>query len=163
MAGGNSLATWAEYWTSAQVFGIDDNGFWVPPENSRIRVAKGNQENYKFLKDVVSPWGPFDVIIDDAGHHTAHQRTAFCALLPDLVPGGIYIIEDLHATYLPQFSGGTNDRITNWLYDVIDERVNERGKGMCGRQPPLPGPGGGLDWIDTITFRRSVAVIRKRK
>src|SRR5205807_591636 len=40
--------------------------------------------------------GPFDVVIDDASHASAHQQIALACLFPHVVPGGFYFIEDLH-------------------------------------------------------------------
>jgi predicted methyltransferase len=40
----------------------------------------------------------FDVIVDDGGHNTAQQLSSFMMLFQHaLKPGGLYVIEDLHA------------------------------------------------------------------
>jgi len=50
--------------------------------------------------------GPFDIIVDDGGHHVHQQITSFEHLWPHLNDKGYYIVEDTHTSYWPGFGGG---------------------------------------------------------
>merc|ERR1711865_345259 len=71
---------------------------------SRIRELRGKAWR-------ASPEG-FDVIVDDGSHTCPHITRSFNVLFPLLVPGGVYIIEDLNAEYSTschQFLTGLNE------------------------------------------------------
>jgi hypothetical protein len=64
----------------------------------------------------------FDIIIDDGSHVSADIIAQFAILFPRLLPGGIYIIEDLHAAYWPSFGGGylAPDSAISFLKRFVD-------------------------------------------
>ena len=41
------------------------------------------------------------IVVDDASHIWSHQINALCEIFPILPHGGIYILEDIHTSYLP--------------------------------------------------------------
>ena len=90
-----SLAMWAEYLPQAAVYGLDLVDF-TALSTERIRIAQGDQGKREDLAGFAGKYGPFDVIIDDGSHASHHQQITLGALFPYLVPGGIYIVEDLH-------------------------------------------------------------------
>ena len=45
-------------------------------------------------------------MIDDGGHTMAQQITSFEELYPHVQPRGVYLCEDLHTSYTPEFGGG---------------------------------------------------------
>ncbi|BDG71763.1 hypothetical protein Rmf_16920 [Roseomonas fluvialis] len=47
----------------------------------------------------------FDIIIDDGSHRSEHVIATFGACFRRLAPRGIYIVEDLHASYWPDWGG----------------------------------------------------------
>ena len=51
---------------------------------------------------------PFDIIIDDGSHHSDDIIQAFRSLFDKLRPGGVYSVEDLHASYWESL-GGVSD------------------------------------------------------
>jgi len=96
---GASLLLWKEAFPNAQIFGVDrDRRIWRQWLNGqdRIKVLVGRQENTDFLKTQVIPEGPFDIVIDDCGHHPDAQLVTFNEIWPYLNSNGFYIIEDLH-------------------------------------------------------------------
>lgn len=59
-------------------------------------LSLGDQAHRPFLRTVIEKTGGnFDVIIDDGGHGWWHQRPSFEVLWYQVMPGGVYIIEDL--------------------------------------------------------------------
>lgn len=101
---GASLALWRKYFEHPQttLVGIDIlpecAKFDRPEEGVHVRI--GSQADGDFLKQIVQDFGPFDLIIDDGSHHSAHMITSFNCLYSDgLKDSGIYFAEDLHANY----------------------------------------------------------------
>lgn len=90
-----SLTMWAEYLPHAEVHGLDIIDFRAFATD-RIHIACGDQGKRDDLADFARTYGPFDLIIDDGSHASHHQQISLATLFSHLVPGGIYIVEDLH-------------------------------------------------------------------
>ena len=69
-------------------------------------VEIGDQADPAFLAQLAEKHGPFDIIVDDGGHHVHQQITSFEHLWPHLNDKGYYIVEDTHTSYWPGFGGG---------------------------------------------------------
>jgi len=104
--GGGSLRMWADFFPQAEIYGLDCDSRCKAQASSRIQIAIGKQEDTSFLEQEIIPQGPYDVIIDDGGHHVEQQKTSLVHLWRAVTPGGVYILEDLHTSYLSRFGGG---------------------------------------------------------
>ncbi len=102
---GYSLKTWKEYFPNAQIFGIDIVDC-AHMDEERIKTLKGSQTDIKFLQKINESHGPFDIIIDDGSHYSSDMTISFDTLFPLLKPDGLYVVEDLHCVYWPQFMDG---------------------------------------------------------
>ncbi len=102
--GGQSLATWRDYFPHAQITGIDIERKRLAL-GDRVVILQGSQVDPDFLAETVRDRGPFDIIIDDGSHQNAHVVTSFRLLWPDLAPGGIYVAEDVQTAFMPGFGG----------------------------------------------------------
>ncbi|HWP37703.1 MAG TPA: class I SAM-dependent methyltransferase [Gemmatimonadales bacterium] len=102
--GGASLLMWQRYFPRARIFGVDLYPKKV--RGPRITVLQGDQSDPVFLAALARTVGTPDVIIDDGSHQQAHIAASFTALFPILAPGGVYVIEDMHTAYLPEYGGG---------------------------------------------------------
>ena len=91
---GGSLRAWKDYFPQARIVGIDINPECTFEED-RIHVAIGDQNDIDFLHKVNEEFGPFSIIIDDGGHIGSCQVNSFKCLFPELLPAGIYAVEDL--------------------------------------------------------------------
>ena len=102
--GGHSLQVWRDYGPAWKIAGIDieDKSFL---DGDRIRTFTGDQADAAFLRRVVSEAGPFDVVIDDGSHRQPDILASFATLWPLLMPGGIYVIEDMETAYRPEYGG----------------------------------------------------------
>ena len=47
-----------------------------------------------------------DIVIDDGGHRMQQQITSFEELYPHIQPHGVYLCEDIHTSFWPDFDGG---------------------------------------------------------
>jgi len=102
--GGASLRMWKAYFPRAHVVGVDLHDKSALAEE-RITVVRADQSDAAALRRVHEEHGPFDVVIDDGSHISAHVRTTFETLFPLVGDDGLYAIEDLQTSYWPQFGG----------------------------------------------------------
>jgi hypothetical protein len=95
---GASLRMWRDYFPEATIYGCDIDTT-VLFEEDRIKTFWVDQSSETCLKERV-PDIEYDVILDDGSHDPDHMVTTFNALWDRLVPGGLYIIEDIHVSYV---------------------------------------------------------------
>jgi hypothetical protein len=105
--GGASLRMWKEFFPLAQIVGVDIHDKSALAED-RITVVRGDQSDPAFLEDLASKHGPFDVIVDDGSHVSAHIIASFRHLFRALTDDGIYAIEDLQTSYWQRTYGGSS-------------------------------------------------------
>ena len=106
---GWSMRMWHDYFPNSIICGIDNDLENLCPasfEEERIIFELGSQEDEKFLDEICTNYGPFDIVVDDASHISPLTIKSYQILFPRLKPGGIYVIEDLHVCdydkyYLP--------------------------------------------------------------
>lgn len=131
---GASLKMWAEFFPSAVIYGIDNDPKSFQEQSDKIRTFTGSQEDRSFMQGFLSKvGGGFDIIIDDGGHRMREQLVTMQTLLPAVVPGGFYVLEDLHTSYWDFCGGGHKKQGTaiETLKDMIDE-LNLFGRVDCG-------------------------------
>lgn len=125
---GQSVRLWENYFSKAELHFIDLPGhkrlieYW----SKRSKYHFMNQTHVDPLTELAKTTGPFDVIIDDAGHLMEEQILSFKTLFPYVKPGGIYVIEDIFTSY--------------W---------KEKG-GLGSRDAPKPGPGTTIDFVKNL-------------
>ncbi len=98
--GGGSTALWKALFRSATVVGIDIKlrpGLAEPSPDGVIYL-QADQTDVKRLREIAGQYGPFDLVIDDGSHVTDHQAVSIRELLPHVRPGGVYVVEDIHAS-----------------------------------------------------------------
>ena len=137
---GGSLQMWKNYFgENAQIIGLDINPFCKNLEEDQITIYIGNQEDKIFLTQLKNLIGEVDIVIDDGGHMMTQQITSFQELYPIVSSNGIYLVEDIHTSYWPQFGGGYKkngtfmeyskqlvDQLNAWhSYNLKDFNVNE--------------------------------------
>ena len=121
---GSSIRMWEEYFPNSMIYGIDNLESSRAVENNRVRIFIGKQEDTSFLCDVIRDiGGNFDIIIDDGGHMVEQQISSFDYLIDYVKNGGVYIIEDITASYWKGFGGGLKRPNTSieFLKDRIDD------------------------------------------
>lgn len=100
---GCSLRAWREYFTFANVYGIDNSVACMMRENRIATFHCDTTERDKIieLRDKIPQC---DVIIDDASHTINEQVWAVAVFWSKLKPGGIFVVEDiLYPQYLELF------------------------------------------------------------
>lgn len=100
--GGDSLRAWKRFFPKGRIYGIDIVDKKALEEDG-ITTLQGSQNDPDFLRAVVERHGPFDVIIDDGSHRCPDVITSFLHLFPALTDEGVYVVEDTHFSYLPDY------------------------------------------------------------
>lgn len=119
---GSSVKMWEEYLPKAELHFMDITLERVEYFSKRSQYHIHDQENVKELEHFAQKTGGnFDVILDDGGHTMKQQINSFIALFPHVKSGGMYIIEDLHTSYWPSYSGGGPDSAINFLKNLVDD------------------------------------------
>ena len=106
---GGSLQMWRRYFgPMARLTGIDIDPKCAAFGEYNTQVRIGDQTDAAFLDAVMNEIGPVQIIIDDGSHLMPHVRRTFDLLYHHRLfdPNGIYVVEDLHTAYWPEFGGG---------------------------------------------------------
>lgn len=107
---GGSLQMWKHYFGEhAQIWGIDVHPKCGQFAEEQINIRIGDQGDAVFLESLARQLPRIDVLIDDGGHTMREQRTTFETLFPRIAEDGVYICEDLHTSYWPEYGGGLRD------------------------------------------------------
>lgn len=110
VAHGGSLAMWRRFFGPlATVVGVDIDPKCRAHEENGVFVRIGDQSDPRFLQSVVEEFGVPDVVLDDGSHQMAHIHATFDALYPRMGKNGVYMVEDLHTAYWPDFGGGLRE------------------------------------------------------
>ena len=109
---GGSLQMWRRFFgPEAQIVGVDINPecarFAEPGVEIGDRATRPTRRPHRALR---SRFGEFDIVIDDGGHRMDQQVTTFRELYRAVKEGGLYVAEDLHTSYHPDFGGGLGRR-----------------------------------------------------
>jgi cephalosporin hydroxylase len=148
---GASIPVWEDFFTRASLAAIDIKEKCRKFETSRTRVHIGSQTDPEFLRQVSSESGPFDVVIDDGGHTMEQHFVSLTTLWPLLNAAGMYVIEDLHTAYRPEFGGA---------YLSPDSTVERFKHLIDGLQSDQAGPQV-VSGLAGMWFARSICVLLK--
>lgn len=161
---GASLRMWDKWLMhpQARIVGVDtDLTRCTVADGGRIYLRRGDAGSSDFLRALVSEFrtieddragaraGAFDVVIDDGSHQIEQQTVSFGVLWPEMRPGGVYIIEDLHTYFWPQ---ANPPNALDWLVRLA---AIATGQGRQRWEGPVAD-------IESVTFRQSLAIIKKR-
>lgn len=104
---GGSLQMWKRYLgPHARIVGIDIRPECADFQEDQIAVRIGDQADPAFLDAVLDEFGAPDVVLDDGSHVMEHVVASFGHLYPKTSPVGVYMVEDLHTAYWPEYGGG---------------------------------------------------------
>ena len=104
---------WRKYFGPlATIVGIDHMPRCKKLESEGTFVRIGSQEDQAFLQNVIDEFGVPDVVLDDGSHQPGPTNAAFEFLYPLMRSRSIYIVEDLHTAYMPEFGGSLENQST---------------------------------------------------
>lgn len=161
--GGGSIEMWHKYFGPGTfVVGIDiDPNCAQYTYEGDTQIVIGDQGSPEFWKEFLPKYTEFDIVIDDGGHRMDQQLTTLQYVFPHLKEGGVYVVEDTHTSYWPNWGGG---------YGQKDTFLN-KAKGMTDimNQQHFHEPHISQEILDTfkglysMTFYNSMVVLEKRK
>ena len=158
---GGSIKMWEEYFPNARICGIDNDEECKQFEGGRIQIFIGDQRDPEFLRQVVEDaGGGLDIVLDDGGHCMDQQIGSFEILWKYMNSGGVYVIEDLHTSYMRHFGGGyrKSGSTVEFLKDLIDDTNMQSPEAQSEVQlPPSP-----YHDIASLTFYEKVCLIFKK-
>ncbi len=103
---GGSLEIWAKYFEHArEITGVDiDQAVGrLTFDDERIGVIVADATNPEWSATLKAT---LDIVIDDGSHRSGDMIKSFLLLFPKLARDGIYVVEDMHASYFPELQGG---------------------------------------------------------
>lgn len=104
---GGSLQMWKDYFgLKVNIYGIDINPHCKELEEDQVKIYIGDQEDRGFLKSLIKEIPKIDILIDDGGHTMKQQINTYEELFNHIDENGVYLCEDLHTSYWPDFDGG---------------------------------------------------------
>lgn len=134
----------------ATIVGIDIDDSARRAAQPAFEVEIGDQADPAFLEEVARRHGPFDVVIDDGGHMVSQQVASLEVLLPHVRPGGVYLVEDCHTSYWPDYVDLPESFIEFAKHRVDDLNAFHR--------EPFAGTSSWTSLVDGIHFHDSIVV-----
>lgn len=99
---GASLFMWREFFPTAEVVGVDIDARFMVTDAQRITTFIADETKPEtMIGPLRSARGQYDLIVDDAIHEPHEQIVALTTMLPFLAPTGIYAMEDVCPSKLP--------------------------------------------------------------
>jgi hypothetical protein len=164
---------WAEYFANASIIvGCDINLKCtnLVYESSKVRIVVGDVNNQTIQEQIKEHSESLDIVIDVGSHKSSEIIQTFCDLFPHVRDGGIYIVEDLHASYWLEYGGGLYaPSSANALFKALTDVSNQEHWGMQfsleeyfnGLEFPFPIPAQAFSHVHRIEFINSMCVIHK--
>jgi hypothetical protein len=152
---------------------IDENCRRLSYDDPRILVVVQDANTGGAINKIRSLSESFNVILDDGSHHSADIIASFLNYFPILTSNGIYVVEDLHASYWDHYGGGLgrSDSAIEFFKHLADI-VNFEHWGISGNRKLVfeefhsfgiaDFPDEVLASIHSISFLNSICVIRKK-
>ena len=157
VAWGGSARMWSRYFgPMTKIIGIDIDPKCKEQEHNNISIRIGDQSDPHFLQSIIDEFGVPDIVLDDGSHQQNHVNSTFEFLYPKMGKNSVYMIEDLHTAYWPEWQGGLTNPNTfiNKSKGYIDQLNLQHTKGALERNPIL-------DNTFSISFYDSIAVFEK--
>jgi hypothetical protein len=123
---GGSAAMWKDYFgLGATIVGIDiDENIKKYTTDGCIQVI-GNQGDPAFWDEFLKEYSEIDIFLDDGSHHCQHQILTLEKAWSAVKLGGVYMCEDTHTNYWPEYGGGLKNPSTFLQYaKMITDTLN---------------------------------------
>jgi len=105
---GHSIPFWKEVFDINNIFVFEYDKNCVINFNKSVKYDYyksfiGDQGDSKDLQTFGNIIGEVDLIVDDGGHSMKQQITSLIYLFKHLSKWGMYVIEDMHSCYYPEY------------------------------------------------------------
>lgn len=122
--GGGSLAMWKDFFgKDSQIIGIDIKPQCKKHEAEGIEIFIGSQDDPRLIDQIFKKYAKIDIVLDDGSHMMNHMISSFELMYERLQPYGIYMVEDTHTCYWPEYDGGLKQEgsFMEFAKDKLDE------------------------------------------
>jgi SAM-dependent methyltransferase len=122
--GGGSLQMWKEYFgPGCKIIGIDINPECKQHEDLGIEIFIGSQDDPGIIEEIFAKYPHIDVVLDDGSHIMRHMIKSFEMMYHRIAPNGVYMVEDTHTCYWPDYDGGLKREgsFMEFVKDKLDE------------------------------------------
>jgi cephalosporin hydroxylase len=106
---GGSAEMWQKYFgEGATIVGIDVDiaSFREEIQTPGCIQVKGDQGSPQFWDQFLKEYPKIDILLDDGGHHMSQQILTLQKVWPHITDGGVFMCEDTHTSYWPEYRGG---------------------------------------------------------
>lgn len=160
--GGSGAKTWREYFTNATIISTDLYHKINVPDG--VHFYMGSQSSGDLWRKIFEEHGQPSIFIDDASHVNHYSIKTFRKVFPHLLPGGIYVWEDLESSWWEETASdgqkfyGCQDPLNlqaNTAINFLRRLINDvNAKHIAG-------------WVkehdvDSVSFFENIAFIRKK-
>jgi cephalosporin hydroxylase len=156
--GGGSLAMWKDYLgEGAQIVGIDIDPACKAHEGPGIEIFIGSQDDPALIATITEKYPAFDIILDDGSHEMRHMIASFNLLYGKVKPLGVYMVEDTHTCYWPEYGGGLKAEAS--FMEFMKNKLDELNAAHSRDALPI------TDFTrttDSVTSYDSIVVFEKR-
>lgn len=158
---GGSIQLWKNYFgPQAKIYGVDIDPRCKQFEEENVRILIGDQGDRAFLRQLRQEIPRPDILIDDGGHLMHQQIATFEELYSFVADDGVYLCEDLHTSYWPDWGGGlrrpgTFIEFTKQLVDSLN--------GFSTKDSARLSPGSITHSAHSLHFYDSLFVIEKQR
>ena len=111
---------------AARIIGVDLNPECKYFEKYGFEIFTLNQSNPDEWREFFMKIGPVDVVIEDGGHTNKQQITTLIESIEHIKDGGVYLSEDTHTSYWPEFGNPSKHSFIEYTKTLIDG-INQRG------------------------------------
>lgn len=155
---GGSLRMWRDYFgPQARIIGVDIDPACSMHADGKTEIIIGDQEDRAFLSELRNRVGEVDILIDDGGHTMAQQLATFDVMFDAVAADGVYLVEDLHTSYWPEYGGGWKQPGT---FIEFTKSLVDRLNAWHSRDPELV-PDSFTKAVTGLHFHDSIVVIEK--
>lgn len=104
---GGSLEAWKAFLgKDSIVIGTDvDSACSLIDSPLSVQCFTGDATDVTWARQLCKAKGPFDIIIDDGSHINSDIEKTFALFFSSILPGGLYVCEDLHTAYWNKYGG----------------------------------------------------------
>lgn len=158
---GGSIQLWKDYFgPQARIYGVDIDPRCKQFEEENVRILIGDQGDREFLRRVTREIPRPDILIDDGGHLMHQQIATFEELYAFVVDDGIYLCEDLHTSYWPEWGGGVRRPGT---FMEFAKQLIDTLHGFYSKDPARFSPSSVTRSAHSLHFYDSILVLEKQR
>lgn len=104
---GGSAQMWKHYFgPAAQIVSVDVREECRAFADEQVAIRIGSQADPAFLQAIVDEFGAPDIVLDDGSHVAGDINATFDVLYPQMPREALYLVEDTHTAYWPNWGGG---------------------------------------------------------